>query len=121
MKHIYVIEDDASIAEVISIILEGEGFRVTLDANGDKLFGNKPPKDPIDLVLVDYLLPGTTGAEIVKALSKSTSLSSVPVVMMSANSERELADIAKSLGVSHYLPKPFDVVALIEIVNKALS
>lgn len=118
MKTILIVEDDNSIADVLKIILEGEGFRVVIDPTGDSVIDGL--NDHIDLGLIDYLLPGKSGIDVIEALKKHVSYSSIPLILMSANTETELAQIAKNCGVSSYLPKPFDIADLISKVKSLL-
>lgn len=120
MATILVIEDDESIGEVISIILEGERHQVIIDRLGSSIFkGNTLKK--VDLVLVDYLLPQATGAEIINFIRVHEKLLDLPIILMSANSEKQIAKIAKNLSVEAYLPKPFDIENLTSMVNSLLS
>lgn len=118
-KTILLVEDDDSIAEVIQIILEGEGYVVISDNTGELVLNNTLQVSP-DMAIVDYLLPGTNGAEVVSAIKKSPLFGHIPIIMMSANTEAELRQIAKESGVKHVMPKPFDVDNFLKKVRSIL-
>lgn len=116
MKTILLIEDDESIAEVIGIILKGEGYTVITDNNGKIITQKTPPN--FDIAIVDYLLPGMTGGEIITIIKNNPHTKKTPIILMSANTESELANIARNLKVAEYLAKPFDIKDLIKRVKQ---
>jgi DNA-binding response OmpR family regulator len=120
MKTILIIEDDESIAEVISLILaDAHPYKILINSTG--IIDKKLLSTSLDLILVDYLLPHTTGAEIIRSFRKSSKNAKTPIILMSANTERQLMRLAKQLDVEDTLPKPFDINNLVEKVNKILK
>ncbi len=117
MKKILVVDDDESIVEVVQLILEGEGYRVqtNMDGNLQPLLKAMQP----DLILLDMLLSGVDGRDICKQLKSNPQTAHIPVIMLSAHSETDKA--ANVSGADDFLEKPFDVEALIAIVEKHLA
>ena len=99
---ILVIEDDQSIAEVVGILLRGEGFEVSYCADGLQAMNAFQVVAP-DLVLLDLMLPGRDGIKICKTIRQS---SGVPIVMLTARSDS--TDVVKGLeaGADDYIVKP---------------
>lgn len=116
MKKILVIDDDESIIEVIQLVLEGEGYCVqaSMDSNLLPLFKKEKP----DLILLDVLLSGADGRDICKQLKSNPKTAHIPVIMLSAHSDVD--QVADDGGADDFLEKPFDVDALIAIVEKHL-
>jgi DNA-binding response OmpR family regulator len=116
-KKILVVDDDESIAEVVQIVLEGEGYQVSTNMDGENLHflqGNVP-----DLILLDVLLAGIDGRDICRSLKSNLLTQHIPVIMLSAHSDA--SKVADMSGADDFLEKPFDVDALIGIVAKHLS
>ena len=117
---IYLVEDDASISDLESYALKSAGFEVGAFADSDSFFkalqqGQKP-----DLVILDWMLPGKSGIEILEALRADPATASLPVLLVTAkNSE---LDIVKGLdaGADDYLTKPFGILELISRVRALL-
>lgn len=101
-QRILVVEDDQSIAEMVGILLRGEGFEVSYCADGLQAMNAFQVVAP-DLVLLDLMLPGRDGIEICKAIRQS---SGVPIVMLTARSDS--TDVVKGLeaGADDYIVKP---------------
>ena len=101
-QRILVIEDDQSIAEMVGILLRGEGFEVSYCADGLQAMNAFQVVAP-DLVLLDLMLPGRDGIEICKTIRQS---SGVPIVMLTARSDS--TDVVKGLeaGADDYSVKP---------------
>jgi two-component system response regulator MtrA len=99
---ILVIEDDQSIAEIVGILLRGEGFEVSYCADGLQAISAFKAVAP-DLVLLDLMLPGRDGIDVCRAIRES---SGVPIVMLTARSDS--ADVVTGLesGADDYIVKP---------------
>ena len=117
MSHkILVVDDDEGIIEVIQIVLEGEGYEVHTNMNGE---GLQSLSDLPDLILLDVLLSGNDGRDICKLLKSNPRTQQIPIIMLSAHSDAsKVADVS---GADDFLEKPFDVDFLIAIVAKHLS
>jgi two-component system, OmpR family, KDP operon response regulator KdpE len=121
-KTILVIEDHADTAEVLSLILESEGYRVcgahTADGAIQLLSGSNTP--PIDVVLLDLTLPDMNGDDMILRIRESgTELP--PVLIMSAKPATSLESAARSIEAAGIIRKPFDVESLLETIRAALQ
>lgn len=107
-SHILAIEDDPVLGAHLEQHLQGCGFRVTLQNDG--LSGlARGRTEPFDLVLLDVLLPGLNGLEVLSELRNS---SGVPVILMSALGAEQDRIAGFSQGADDYLPKPFTMAEL---------
>jgi len=113
MKTVLVVDDEFDLSSTVRAILEGEGYRVDVCANGrealDRLAGSRP-----DLVLLDVMLPVVDGYGVLKAMRQSPGLADVPVVLM--NSFPPKGD---SGGFQGFLRKPFSLGGLLDAVKQA--
>lgn len=117
MKKILVVDDDESIVEVVQLVLESEGYYVQTNMDG-----NLPPllkAELPDLILLDMLLLGADGRDICRQLKSDPQTAHIPVILLSAHSETDQA--ANASGANDFLEKPFDVDALLAIVEKYLA
>ena len=114
MKKILIVEDEKSLATVISDSLKNEGFETVVTYRGDEAIDCFYKEKP-DLILLDINLPGLNGWEICKKLK---SLSHVPVIMVTAR-DSEFDEIkGLELGADDYITKPFTPKLLIIKLKK---
>lgn len=104
MKHIFVIDDDANIRQLILRYLEKEGYKVTAFENADHVFEAFNMLQP-DALVLDIMMPGTMdGLDLCK---KIRTVSQVPIIFVSAKDEAVDRIIGLELGADDYLSKPF--------------
>src|SRR4051812_44267909 len=112
--HILLVEDNAAIQRVMKAWLEAAGYRVACAANGrealDSLRGLGRPA----LILLDLSMPVMDGLAFRAAQRQSPSLADIPVILLSA--DPDLPDIAASLGVAGYYPKPVEFAGLLRAI-----
>lgn len=109
--NLLVVDDNAANREMLSRRLVREGHHVQFAANGwDAL--SLLRQGPIDLVLLDVLMPEMSGYDVLQALTADPALREIPVVMISALDEMDSVVRCIELGAQDYLPKPFDPVLL---------
>ena len=114
--NILVVDDDPSISRLEQLYLEKENFEVRTAARGDQAleeFRRLPP----DLILLDVMLPGMDGYQVLKAVRKS---GSIPVIMVTARGETFDKVLCLELGADDYMVKPFDGKELVARVKAVL-
>lgn len=115
---VLVVEDDPSISNLLKINLSLSGYTPAIAEEGEKairIFS----ENPVDLVLLDLMLPGKDGWEVLSEIRKEKK--KVPVIVVSAKTQK--ADVAKGLemGVIDYVTKPFDPIALMDKIKKVIG
>jgi DNA-binding response OmpR family regulator len=100
---ILIVEDDEFLRSLIARKLEGEKFTVVTAVDGES--GLAAAGDKPDLILLDLLLPGISGFDVLKTLKEKDNLKHIPVIVFSNLGQREDIEKAKNLGVTDYLIK----------------
>jgi adenylate cyclase len=106
-----VVDDNAGNRDMLARRLERLGYAVTLAENGRQALGLLQAQ-PVDLVLLDVMMPELDGYEVLAARQQDPTLRDVPVIMLSALDELDSVVRCIALGAEDYLPKPFDPVLL---------
>ncbi len=114
-----LIEDDPDIAELIRYNLSKEGISCALAADGRKGL-SQAGRERFDLVLLDIMLPGMEGLEVLKALKRDTRTEAVPVMLVTAKGEETDIVLGLELGAEDYLVKPFSPRVLVARVKTLL-
>ena len=116
---IFVVEDDADIAELVAHHLRREGFEIKVFHSGSdvmELVRQQPP----DLVVLDLMLPGLSGLEICRMMRAEAAIATVPIIMLTARAEEEDRVHGLELGADDYLTKPFSPRELIARIRAVL-
>ena len=117
MKRILIVEDDKSIAELQRDYLEISGYEVLCASNGDE--GLRLLKhERFDLVILDLMLPGKTGFDILQEIASEKDF---PVLIVSAKDEEIYKIKGLNLGANDYITKPFSMGELVARVNAHLK
>jgi two-component system response regulator MtrA len=100
---ILVVDDDAALAEMLTLVLHNEGYQSRIVARGDEALSAFRDYKP-DLVLLDLMLPGTDGVEVCRQIRAE---SGVPIVMLTAKSDTVDIVVGLESGADDYVAKPF--------------
>ncbi len=113
---VLVVDDDPALAEMLTIVLRGEGFETAVVADGSKAMPALRELKP-DLVLLDLMLPGMNGIDVCKAIRAE---SGVPIVMLTAKSDTVDVVLGLESGADDYVVKPFKPKELVARVRTRL-
>lgn len=116
---IYCVEDDSSIRELMLYALRASGFEAAGFGDGKALFdalGQQFPR----LILLDIMLPGMDGIEILKKLRESSKTAHIPVIMASARGTEYDKVMGLDLGADDYLAKPFGMMEMVSRIRAVL-
>lgn len=116
MKKILVIEDNKEIRENASELLELASYEVLTATNGQEGMQLIRLEKP-DLILCDLHMPVMDGYGLIKNLMQDPLLNNIPVVILSAFSERTEVQKGLAIGASSYIVKPFDDEQLLKVVE----
>jgi len=100
---VLVVDDDTALAEMLGIVLRGEGFEPVFCADGDRAVAAFRDAKP-DLVLLDLMLPGTDGIDVCRQIRAE---SGVPIVMLTAKTDTIDVVLGLESGADDYVVKPF--------------
>jgi len=116
--HVLLIEDEPNIAEAIRFLLTRDGLRVSHAAEGVTALALLR-RDPPDMVILDHMLPGLSGLEILTAIRAAPESRDLPVMMLTARGrDREMAERA---GADRFMTKPFSNAEILAEVRAMLS
>ena len=116
MQKILVCDDDREIVEAISIYLSGEGYEILRAYDGNEAL-EIMEKTPVDLLIVDVMMPGLDG---IRTTLKIRETSSIPIIILSAKSEDNDKILGLNIGADDYLTKPFNPLELVARVKSQL-
>ncbi|HJU18481.1 MAG TPA: response regulator transcription factor [Stellaceae bacterium] len=114
--HVLVVEDDAAMRHLIACLLQQNGFRCTGARNGAEMW-EILARLPIDLVLLDIMLPGTGGMDLCRTLRGR---SNVPIIVVTARGSETDRVLGLELGADDYLLKPFSGPELVARIRAVL-
>ncbi|MDR1962514.1 MAG: response regulator transcription factor [Planctomycetaceae bacterium] len=118
-ERILLIEDEADILSMVRLRLESRGFDV-LTAETGEIGLNLISEHQPDLILLDLMLPGMSGLEVLKRIRANRNIAKIPILIVSALGEESDVVIGLELGADDYLSKPFNMSILVARVNALL-
>lgn len=115
-----LVEDDPDIQLVARMALRRAGFTVVVAGNGAEALAAVPVENP-DVILLDWMMPDMDGPEVCRRLKADPATSGIPVIFLTARSQK--AEVARglALGAAGYIVKPFDAVNLGDEVKRVLG
>ncbi|MFA5342250.1 MAG: response regulator transcription factor [Clostridia bacterium] len=116
---IYFVEDDSSIRELVVYTLNNTGFEAQGMDNAKTLYEKISIKKP-ELILLDIMLPGESGLEILSKIRASSETSEIPVIMVTAKGTEYDKIIGLDSGADDYIAKPFGIMELVSRVKAVL-
>lgn len=119
VKRILLVEDERDIAALVSFQLTREGYQVDTARSGSAAV-NAVLRNPPDLVVLDRMLPGVSGDDVLRAIRDDSATRGLPVLMLSAKREDEERVAGLELGADDYLTKPFSLRELVLRVDAIL-
>lgn len=117
---ILVVEDDPVNRRLLARVLEREGFAVATAENGRQAL-SELHAHPIDVVLLDIVMPELDGVEVLRRMKSEPNLRHIPVIMISAVEDSEIVISCIEIGADDYLPKPADPVLLRARIGAGLA
>ncbi len=115
-RAIYLVEDETHIQELVKYNLEAGGYNVSAFTGGEEMLLHCEAFIP-DMFILDLMLPGIDGYEILKRIRQNNRLRNLPVIMLTAKSEEFDRVLGLELGADDYITKPFSIRELIARVK----
>jgi len=116
---ILIIEDEIAVREMLTFALKNNGFE-TFEAGNSEEALNIVSKNNINLVLLDWMLPGKAGVDIARSLRSSINTKELPIIMLTAKSEELDKIMGLESGADDYITKPFSTKELIARIKALL-
>jgi DNA-binding response OmpR family regulator len=117
---ILVVDDDQVIQQLLKVNLELEGYEVEVASDGEEALHSYGAFQP-NLVLLDIMMPKLDGWEVSRRLKEGPGGDSIPIVLLSARAQDSDVRRGSEIGVAAYVTKPFDPIALLELVADLLA
>ncbi|CAI8258259.1 MAG: Phosphate regulon transcriptional regulatory protein PhoB [SAR92 bacterium MED-G29] len=119
-KHtILLVDDEAAIRDMLSLALEAADYNVLVAENAQQAHATIIDRHP-DLVLLDWMMPGTTGLELLRRLKRDELTAKIPVIMLTAKTEEDSKISGLDAGADDYISKPFSPRELMSRVKAVL-
>lgn len=119
-RHVLLIEDEPNIIEAIRFLLTREGWKVDSHTHGADAIEVVQRTKP-DLLILDVMLPGKSGMEILHDLRALPEYENLPVLMLTARGQMRDRDMAERAGVSRFMTKPFSNTEVLAAVRDLLA
>ena len=119
-KRVLLIEDEPNIIEAISFILSRDGWTVHTHEDGQTAM-DKVTALPPDMIILDVMLPGRSGFDILRDLREHEATRRIPVMMLTARGQEKDRDLALRLGADHFMTKPFSNTEVRERVRDLMD
>jgi DNA-binding response OmpR family regulator len=117
---ILVADDDRVVVELLSLGLAARGFKVTVAADGMQAI-MAARRTPPEAILLDVMMPGGTGFDVVKRLRSNAATAGIPVVAMSASTDPALPQKVQELGANAFLLKPVSLDEVAATLRRVLE
>ncbi len=117
--YVLIAEDEQSVAELLTYNLKREGYEVAVAVDGDEALMMVSERAP-DILLLDWMLPKTTGIEVCRQLRTKPDTRNMPIIMLTARSEESDRIRGLDMGADDYVTKPFSTTELLARIRAVL-
>ncbi|SFT59898.1 response regulator transcription factor [Sedimentitalea nanhaiensis] len=119
-RHVLLIEDEPNIIEAIRFLLTRDGWAVETHSDGTDAVEVIRAAEP-DLVILDLMLPGRSGMDILRDLRGIPETAKLPILMLTARGQSRDREMAERAGVSRFMTKPFSNAEVLTAVRDLLA
>ena len=119
-KTAVIIDDEEEMTHLLKIELEQAGYNAYVAYDGEEGFRQIRKVNP-DVVILDILMPGLDGFEMLRILKADDTTKDIPIVVLTAKVHAKDIQKGKELGASLYIKKPFDAVKLIQAIHEIVE
>jgi two-component system, chemotaxis family, chemotaxis protein CheY len=119
MHSILVVDDSASMRQMVSFTLKNAGFDVVDAVDGVDAW-EKSSRRQFDVVLTDQNMPRLDGIGLTRQLRASPKFSSTPILILTTESSDQMKQAGRAAGATGWMVKPFDPAKLIEVIRKVI-
>ena len=119
-KRVLLVDDDADILTSMQAAFEPTGAVIETANNGNAAVALAEKNDP-DVIVLDMMMPGRTGLDVLAELRADDELADTPVIVLTARAQASDREAASTAGADRFLPKPFSPIALANVVRELLG
>jgi len=119
-KKVLIVDDEQDIVETIQFNLELENIECLTAYDGEEALLKAKGERP-DLILLDIMLPKINGYKIARLLKFDEAYKHIPIIMLTARSQKSDIELGETTGADEYVTKPFDMDKLIGLINRYLG
>jgi len=119
MPSILIVDDSASMRQMVSFTLKSAGYGVVEAVDGEDAYEKTTARD-FDLVLTDQNMPRMDGISLTRKLRENPKFKATPILILTTESSDQMKQAGRSAGATGWLVKPFDPAKLIEVIKKVL-
>lgn len=116
-KTILLVDDNTDILEAVELLLEDAGYKVMIDTG--ETVTNLPKDNLPDIILMDLLLSGKDGRDIIRLLKSQPQTKHIPIILNSAHPQAK--ELWKNSQADDFIAKPFDIDDLLSVIQKHLQ
>ena len=116
---ILIVDDEIPNRKLLETLLRAEGYLTLAAANGEEALASIAQRAP-DLILLDVLMPGMGGFQVASILKANPAASSIPIIMVTVQSDRDTRLAGLAAGAEEFLTKPIDRIELLLRVRNLL-
>jgi len=117
-NHVLVADDEPHIGRIIKMKLEHGPFRVTLAYDGQEALDFVLGQDPVDLAVLDLMMPRLSGLDVLRRIREEERLNSLPCIILTAGGDAKHERDALELGATQFITKPFSPKKLYALVAR---
>lgn len=118
---IWVVEDDISTQRIIAANLQAHGFKVVLYDTAEKAYAALRGNELPSLIVLDMLLPGMSGVDLIRLIKQNKRWESIPVVVVTVLSRNDAPGGAEETTSAFWVNKPFDTGQLVQTIKSVLQ
>jgi two-component system chemotaxis response regulator CheY len=118
-KKVLVIDDSESIRALVSMMLENAGYEVDKAVDGNDALALLDGRD-LNLIITDLNMPNMDGITLIKKVRTMSKYGTLPIIMLTTESQTSFKDQAKAAGATGWVCKPFVIDKLLAVINKVI-
>lgn len=118
-KHILIVDDSESIRELVALTLTSSGYSVTKGSDGLEAI-QKLNGDEFSLIITDLNMPNMDGIQLIAEVRKKEGYATIPILMLTTESQQSKKEEAKAAGATGWIVKPFVPEKLLDVVKKVI-
>ncbi|MEM7525040.1 MAG: response regulator [Pseudomonadota bacterium] len=116
-RRVLIVEDEPHIVESLTFLLSREGFDVAAIDDGAAAF-DALAAEPPDVLVLDVMLPGLNGFDLLRRVRATPALAALPVLMLTAKGQRRDRETAENAGADRFMTKPFSNAEVVAAVRE---